>query len=114
MFSQQIECVRKQLEAIQRAAAVPGIKGSVGRCSRKLEDRFDHRLRARHIDLGVTARVPGHGDVEIIEQPVARHVDFATDRFFGRRAVETNRPGQFSGFDQLPNRVRRGQARNTV
>ena len=60
--------------------------------------------------LVVSARVPGQTDVQVVEQPLASHIDFAADRFFGGRAVIANRAPQLPRRDQFLDCRRGSQA----
>ncbi len=48
--------------------------------------------------------MPGEGDVDIVEQALADHVELAAHRLLGRGAVEADRAGELARLDQLLDR----------
>ena len=54
--------------------------------------------------------MPGQTHIQIVEQTLPRHINFAANRFFGRCAVKTNRAPQLACSDQFFKSHRRPEA----
>src|SRR5579883_2379597 len=73
----------------------------MGGATAELNEEVDLRPGALGVGGRHGARVPGQGDVQVIEQAGAGHVELADERLLGRAAVEADSALELAGGDLL-------------
>src|SRR5262245_17599374 len=101
MFAKHVEAVGEEFQPVERAAAVPGVESGVRCLAFELDYEIDHRLRTLCVHLCLGIGVPGETDIQVIEETLACHIEFAADRLLGWSAIKAYCPLQFSFGDQL-------------
>src|SRR5690606_36073633 len=73
VFAQVVGGDIGQLHRIERAATVVRILGGVGAAADEAEEDSLRRERGGGVDVVRIARVPGQGDIDIVERPGGDH-----------------------------------------
>ena len=89
VFAHEIYAVVHEFNGVEGAAPMPGPR-TVGRPTEELDREVVHRHRALVVHLREKDRVPVERHVEVVEEPVPRHVDLPDESFFGRSAVKAD------------------------
>ena len=101
VFPQEVHADIEKFSSIQGTFAIPGICCCVCAFTFERYSIAHHRLRTLHVRFVFIVGMPIQTHIQVVENTCPRHIDFASQVFFCRSAVEADSSFQFAGSNQF-------------